>query len=92
MERFARRAESTPPPGRTEPAQAAEALLQYAYAAKNTWVVTPLADLLKLGDGARFNRPGTVSDENWSWRVPPDMLSLQRAEEIRRRTQAARRC
>ena len=78
--------------GRTEPAQAAEALLQYAYAADNTWVVTPLADLLKLGDEARFNRPGTVSDENWSWRVPPDMLSLQRAEEIRRRTHAARRC
>ncbi len=78
--------------GRSAPAEAVEALLQYAYAAGNTWVVTPLADLLKLGDGARFNRPGTVSDENWSWRVPPNTLSLQLAEEIRRRTQAARRC
>ncbi len=78
--------------GRTAPGDAVEALLQYAYAADNTWVITPFADLAKLGETARFNRPGTVSDENWSWRMSSDVLKLQLAEEIRGRTQKAKRC
>lgn len=78
--------------GRTAPTDAVESLLQYAYAAENTWVVTPFADLAKLGETARFNRPGTVNDENWSWRIPANVLKLQLAEEIRTRTQNAKRC
>lgn len=80
--------------GRTAPVQAVEVLLEYAYAAANTWVITPFADLVKLGETARFNRPGTVSDENWSWRIPSDVLKLQvqLAGEIRERTQKAKRC
>ena len=33
-----------------------------------------LQDILELGSEARYNEPGTVSDRNWSWRMPARAL------------------
>ena len=46
--------------------------------------IVPVQDLLGLGSEARFNRPGTASD-NWRWRLQPGQLSrelLQRLGDI----------
>lgn len=36
-------------------------------------VIIPIQDYLELGDEARINTPGTV-EENWQWRLAPDMF------------------
>lgn len=33
------------------------------------YAIIPVWDILKLDDGARFNTPGTVNDENWTWKL-----------------------
>ena len=38
-------------------------------------VMTPLQDLMGLGDEARMNRPGTTTG-NWSWRIPVPLEQL----------------
>ena len=43
-------------------------LAELALASSADLAVVPLQDLLELGDGARFNTPGT-SEGNWSWRL-----------------------
>jgi 4-alpha-glucanotransferase len=39
-------------------------------------VVAPLQDLLELGDGARFNVPGTTDPRNWCWRMARPVTDL----------------
>ena len=34
--------------------------------------VIPMQDILNLGEEARMNFPGTMSDSNWTWRVQED--------------------
>lgn len=34
----------------------------------------PMQDVLGLGAGARFNTPGTIGPENWTWRMSPNQL------------------
>jgi 4-alpha-glucanotransferase len=43
--------------------------------------VTPLQDVLQLGDQARMNRPGTVGG-NWSWRLEDRSLTPARAARL----------
>jgi 4-alpha-glucanotransferase len=43
-------------------------LLELALASQADRAIVPLQDLLQLGDGARFNTPGTSSG-NWQWRL-----------------------
>lgn len=50
-------------------------LLELALASQAELAVVPLQDLLELGDGARFNTPGTVSG-NWCWRVGRPIAEL----------------
>ena len=40
-----------------------------------------MQDLLGLGNEARMNRPGTVSD-NWRWRLLPGQLSSDVAQKL----------
>ncbi len=35
------------------------------------YAVFPMQDLLSLGTDCRMNKPATVGDENWSWRMLP---------------------
>jgi 4-alpha-glucanotransferase len=61
-------------------------ILESVYASPAQLVVTPIQDL--FGWDARINFPGTVSDANWSWRLPFD---LERAtEDLRVRGRIAR--
>ncbi len=45
------------------------ALLANILAAENDLVIVPAQDLLGLGNEARMNRPGTVGNGNWKWRL-----------------------
>ena len=39
-------------------------------------------DYLELGGEARMNFPGTLSQNNWSWRAQPGFATAQLAEKI----------
>jgi 4-alpha-glucanotransferase len=43
--------------------------------------IIPAQDLLQLGSQARFNTPGTVTN-NWSWRLAPGSLSTGLAQQF----------
>ena len=51
-------------------------LLELALASPAELVVAPLQDLLELGDGARFNVPGTTDPRNWCWRMARPVAEL----------------
>jgi 4-alpha-glucanotransferase len=55
-----------------------EAILAALYAAPSRLVIIPIQDL--FGWSARINRPGTVSDSNWTYRLP---LTLERMRKSR---------
>ena len=48
---------------------AAWQFLNLAWASRAALAVVPLQDLLNLGGAGRMNLPGSLSDENWSWRA-----------------------
>jgi 4-alpha-glucanotransferase len=45
--------------------------------------IIPLQDLLLLDSAARFNTPGTQSENNWSWRLPDGSLTAPLAARYR---------
>ena len=53
---------------------AAPALIELAWNSAAALAMTPLQDLLNLGDEARMNRPGRT-EGNWCWRCTEAMLS-----------------
>jgi 4-alpha-glucanotransferase len=54
--------------------QIRDALLRVLYAAPSELAAVPLQDA--LGSRERINVPGTVSDENWTFRMPVDVAAL----------------
>jgi 4-alpha-glucanotransferase len=52
----------------------ARELIRLAWESVADLAVTPLQDVLALGDEARMNRPGTASG-NWRWRLRSDQLN-----------------
>jgi 4-alpha-glucanotransferase len=56
------------------------ALLREAWASVAETAVAPMADVLRLGSGARINTPG-VAAGNWTWRLRE--LPWQTCEELR---------
>jgi 4-alpha-glucanotransferase len=48
-------------------------LIRLAWASVADLAVTPLQDVLRLGNEARMNLPGTA-EGNWRWRVEPDLV------------------
>ncbi|MDP6933307.1 MAG: 4-alpha-glucanotransferase, partial [Myxococcota bacterium] len=56
------------------------ALIELALASRARWAVLPMQDLLGLGDEARFNTPGTPT-ENWEWRLRDMPCGLDRLGE-----------
>jgi len=57
-----------------ESGEVTSVLLQLAWSSVAALAVTPLQDLLNLGEDARMNVPGQ-SDGNWRWRCTEEMLS-----------------
>ncbi|HLU88260.1 MAG TPA: 4-alpha-glucanotransferase [Cyclobacteriaceae bacterium] len=45
--------------------------------------IVPMQDILRVGEKANMNRPGT-SEGNWVWRLQPGQLPMDRIEELRR--------
>ncbi|MDO5331328.1 MAG: 4-alpha-glucanotransferase [Bacillota bacterium] len=44
--------------------------------------IAQAADLIGLGKEARINTPGTVGDQNWSWRMSSDSLSPEICQKL----------
>jgi len=62
------------------------ALLSLIYGAGSELCLVPFQDL--LGARERINLPGTVSDENWTYRMPMDMVALASDRDTRDRLHA----
>jgi 4-alpha-glucanotransferase len=60
-----------------------DALLALLYAAGSALCLVPFQDL--LGSRERVNLPGTVTDENWTYRMPMEMVALAADLPMRRR-------
>jgi len=60
--------------------------IRMGYASVAETAIFQMQDFLRLGDGARMNTPGTISPDNWSWRVSPKALSARLARRILRMT------
>jgi 4-alpha-glucanotransferase len=59
---------------------AREAILAALYAAPSRLTVIPIQDL--FGWSARINRPGTISDSNWTYRLPLTLERMRRSKAI----------
>lgn len=44
-------------------------------------VILPIQDFLELGADSRVNIPGTVTDQNWSWRLSPHYQMINTASD-----------
>jgi 4-alpha-glucanotransferase len=62
------------------------ALLSLIYGAGSDLCLVPFQDL--LGARERVNLPGTVSDDNWTYRMPMDLVTLASDTETRDRLRA----
>ena len=54
-----------------------------AFASVSDLVIIPMQDLLDLGGEARMNRPGSLSDENWTWRASAEHFSPELTRRLR---------
>jgi 4-alpha-glucanotransferase len=67
------------------------ALVRLALSSRARISIVPMQDVLRLGDDARMNQPGTVGSENWRWRLQPGQASPEAAERLREATVESRR-
>jgi 4-alpha-glucanotransferase len=70
--------------------EVAPALLRLTWESVAALAITPLQDLLNLGNDARMNVPGRA-DGNWRWRCTEEMLSTRAFEWLRDLTKASGR-
>ena len=66
----------------TQP-RGSDAIIESLYKGNGAWVITPLQDLLGLGDESRMNVPGRPRG-NWAWRGKASQLTKELAEKIHR--------
>ena len=69
--------------GGEHPEAKAEEIIEKLYGLPSRWVITPLQDILGLGDDARMNTPGTAFG-NWAWRAGPTSLTDEVITKLRR--------
>ena len=50
-------------------------IISYALSTASYTVTIPLQDILGENSSARFNTPGTLSPDNWSWRMEEGKLT-----------------
>jgi 4-alpha-glucanotransferase len=63
---------------RVAPGSMPDALIREALGSVGQLAILPAQDLLALGSEARLNTPGTVQG-NWTWRLPPGVLTSELA-------------
>ncbi len=73
-----------------DPDDPAWSLLEHAWASRAAVAIAPLQDVLRLGNEARMNLPGTETG-NWGWRYARKALTAEHAERLRALTKSARR-
>lgn len=61
-------------------------LMRLAWASVAAIAIAPMQDVLRLGNKARMNLPGT-STGNWQWRMPPTSLNGSWTEALRELTE-----
>ncbi|HZC45092.1 MAG TPA: 4-alpha-glucanotransferase, partial [Candidatus Acidoferrum sp.] len=67
---------------------ARDAILAVLYAAPSRLVIIPIQDL--FGWSARINRPGTITDSNWTYRIPLTLERMRRSRAIQSRVAKVR--
>src|SRR5262249_48502945 len=71
-------------------ADAAPALVRFAWSSVAALAIAPVQDLLNLGDEARMNVPGRAGG-NWGWRCTDDQLTHSVFEWLHKLTAASNR-
>ena len=61
--------------------------IRTALACVSDLCILQMQDLLDLGGEARMNLPGTLSDDNWTWRAAPEQISPELALKLRKLTE-----
>ena len=62
------------------------ALVRLALSSRARIAILPAQDILRLGPDARMNAPGTLSAQNWSWRLREGQLTDELAKRLRAAT------
>jgi 4-alpha-glucanotransferase len=62
-------------------------MLREAWASPSNTAISPMQDILRLGDEARMNTPATATG-NWAWRLTFDQLDPALADGLRNLTSA----
>jgi 4-alpha-glucanotransferase len=65
-------------------------LIETVMRSRAGWAVTPLQDVLGLGNESRMNTPG-VADGNWGWRLPEGHPGPEAADRLARLVRATGR-
>jgi len=66
-------------------------MIEYSLQSRAMTVIVPIQDILGLGSDARMNTPGTINDENWSWRMNGSELKNSMMEKMKNITEKANR-
>jgi 4-alpha-glucanotransferase len=66
-----------------------DALLRLLYESRSNLLLLPIQDIFGWRD--RINTPATVSDANWTWRLPWPLDTMDARDDARERAQTLRR-
>jgi 4-alpha-glucanotransferase len=72
-------------------ADPAWSLLSQAWHSRAALAIAPLQDVLRLGNDARMNLPGSEGGTNWQWRYAAKALTDELAQELRQLTRRTKR-
>ena len=72
-------------------ADPAWSLLSQAWRSRAALAIAPLQDVLRLGNDARMNLPGSEGGTNWQWRYEVKALTRELAQELRQLTRRTKR-
>ena len=61
-------------------------LIDHALQSGSRRTIIPIQDILGLDEDSRFNKPGTLSKNNWSWRFEDFQLTVEVKSKIRQLT------
>ena len=74
-----------------DPADPAWSLIAQACDSRAALAIAPLQDVLRLGNEARMNLPGSEGGANWKWRYDATGLTGELAHELQALTRRAKR-
>jgi len=62
-------------------------IIDHALQSGSRRTILPIQDVLGLDEESRFNKPGTLSNENWSWRLLDSQITKEVKSKIRELTE-----